>query len=208
MNWAIIAAMLEEQITALRRGTGNWPAFRNYIERNINEICAETNLRWLASICDTYADFGNAIERRNAMMISVLVKMEKIAQTYAYWRMNYPDSLGTPEIDRHRKIRLCDGLSSFNLDIGDCPNTMFGRMDDMLSETPVLLSILNAVKKRLAENDTILGNLNKRHGHVFESDYSWIIDEPYREFRDSGRIPQHRWAAFLSGDRPAAVGEG
>ena len=184
---------LQAYIAAIRQGNGDWSAFKDFVERNIKAICLHANLRWLASICDTYADHGEPIERRNAMLISVLVKMEKIAQTYVHWRLEYPGELGVPTEDKHRKIRLPEGLSSFNLDIGDAPNTMFGRMADMLSDTPILCAILDAVKARLAKSDSILGNLNRRHGHVFENDYRWIVRDEYRQYRDSGRIPRHRW---------------
>ena len=147
---------LQAYIAAIRQGNGDWSAFKDFVERNIKAICLHANLRWLASICDTYADHGEPIERRNAMLISVLVKMEKIAQTYVHWRLEYPGELGVPTEDKHRKIRLPEGLSSFNLDIGDAPNTMFGRMADMLSDTPILCAILDAVKARLAKSDSIL----------------------------------------------------
>jgi hypothetical protein len=188
---------LQSYITAIRQDNGDWLTFRDFVETNIGRISEQANLRWLTSICDTYADKGCAVERRNAMLISVLVKMEKIAQTYAHWRLEYPGELGAPAEDKHRKVRLPEGLSSFNLDIGDAPNTMFGRMADMLSESPVLSAILDAVKLRLAKSDSILGNLNRRHGHVFENDYSWIVADEYRQYRDSGRIPRHRWERWL-----------
>ncbi len=188
---------LQAYIVAMRQGNGNWSGLRGFIEQNIETICLHANLRWLASICDTYADHGEPIERRNAMLISVLVKMEKIAQTYAHWRLGYPRELGVPAEDKHRKIKLPEGLHSFHLDIGDAPNTMFGRMADMLSETPVLSAILEAVKARLAQSDSILGNLDRRHGHVFENDYSWIVKDEYRQYRDSGHIPRHRWEHWL-----------
>lgn len=188
---------LQHRIQSIRRGGDGWRDFRVYVEENVDALCAETNLRWLASICDTYADCGNQLERRNAMLISVLIKMEKIAQTYAHWRLGYPEKLGAPPIDSHRKIRLPEGLSSFHLDIGDAPNTMFGRMADMISETPTLLKILDSVKTRLAASDSILGNLDKRHKHVFDNDYSWITSDDYRQYRNSGRIPRHRWERWL-----------
>lgn len=188
---------LRTYIGAIRQGNGDWLAFKEFVEENIECICREANLRWLASICDTYADEGEPLERRNAMMISILVKMEKIAQTYAHWRLEYPEALGAPAEDKHRKIGLTEGLNSFNLDIGDAPNTMFGRMAAMVSESPVLSAILGAVKDRLAKSDSILGNLNQRHGHVFEDDYSWIVSEDYQQYRDSGRIPRHRFEKWL-----------
>ena len=193
-----LIATVEDHIRSIRRGGDGWPDFKAFVEANIDAICAEADLRWLASICDTYADFGDAIERRNAMLVSVLVKMEKIAQTYAHWRLDYPGTLGAPAVDSHRKIRLAGGLSSFNLDIGDAPNTMFGRMTDLISETPDILKIFKSVKKRLAETNSILGNLDKRHKHVFEDDYSWIMGADYDHYRDSGRIPRHRWERWLT----------
>lgn len=200
-----LEAELQANIAAIRQGTGDWAALREYVEKNIASVCLHANLRWLASICDTYADHGDPIERRNALLVSVLVKMEKIAQTYAHWRLGYPGSLGVPSEDIHRKIRLPEGLSSFHLEIGDAPNTMFGRMTDMLSETPVIAAIFKAVQRRLEHSDSILGNLNIRHKHVFENDFSWIVQDEYRSYRDSGHIPRHRWEHWVCSTDPSAT---
>ncbi|OYU32012.1 MAG: hypothetical protein CFE39_05460 [Comamonadaceae bacterium PBBC2] len=186
-------------ITSIRRNDdadSNWGKLEKLLKAETDRICAVCNTRWLTSICDTYVDFGNPIESRNGMMVSIFVKMEKIAQSYVHWRLGYVGSMGIPLVDSHRKIRLWDGVSSFNLEIGDATNSMFGRMEFLLSETYVLQRIFLAIKDRLAENDTILGNLNKKHRHVFDSDFSWILDDRYSEFRSSGRISPHRYKKF------------
>lgn len=166
------------------------------VSENIQCVCDNSDLRLLGSICDTIADFGGAIEKRNALLISTIIKMEKITQTYSHWRLGYPRELGIPEKDQHRKIRLSSGLTSFHLEIGDSSNTLFGRIANMLAETPNLLLIFERMKHLLSVNDTILGNLNKKHRHIFEHDYRWIKGDEYREYRESGRIPKHKWDKY------------
>ena len=52
------------------------------------------------------------------------------------------------------------------------------------------------MKHLLSVNDTILGNLNKKHLHVFENDYRWIKGDEYSDYRESGRIPKHKWDKY------------
>jgi hypothetical protein len=198
---ADLLAQVQAVIVSLRRGENvatNWADFQSLVEKNIDIICKEFNTRWLTSICETYVDFAEPITSANALLISVIVKMEKLAQTYAHWRLGYPDTLAPPPNASHRKISLWDGVRSFHLEIGDAPNTMFGRVFDQLAQTPALKQIMDAVIERLKVGDTILGNLNKQHGHVFEPDYAWILGEKYRPLRESGRIPFHRYSQFLA----------
>ena len=73
--------------------------FITVVSENIQCVCDNSNLRLLGSICDTIADFGGAIEKRNALLISTIIKMEKITQTYFHWRLGYSGELGIPAND-------------------------------------------------------------------------------------------------------------
>lgn len=173
-------------IACLRRNIDteiNMLLLRHAVEAYTDEICKQLNARWLVSICDTYADFGTEIEKRNAFLISMLVNFEKVAQSYAYWRLGYPETLDVTGPMEHRKIPLWDGMTSFHLVIGDVTNNMFGRLTELLKETPVFEKIFKRIVQGLATQETILGTLNKHHGHVFETDYSWIAEDKYSEWR-------------------------
>jgi hypothetical protein len=195
------ATLLEEAqalIVALRRGVetdANWAALRSLVSGRIDDVCAGFDTRWLVSVCDTYADFGDAIERRNAMLVSTLVNMEKLAQTYVRWSQGYPRRIATPD-GPHDKARLWDGMTSMRLDIGDASNHLFGRLDALLAETPDLHRIYETVVRRIAEGDTVLAALDRAHGHVFARDYAWILDEAYDEARETGRVPPHKYERY------------
>ncbi len=186
-------------IVNLRRGIEveeSMILLRHAVEGNIDEICKQLDTRWLVSICDTYAEFGGPIERRNAFFVSMLAILEKTSQTYAFWRLGYPQSLDTSQPLEHRKVPLWDGMDSFHLVHGDVTINMFRRLESLLIETPCIEQIYRRVKEAIKNNETILGTLNKHHKHVFETDYSWILDDEYAELRKSGEIPLSKYQQF------------
>ena len=181
---------------SLRRGIDterNLELFNELLRSRTKEICEELNTRWLASICDTIADFGNDIERRNAMLISLLVNMEKVAQSFLHWKANYKDPFEIPAQHEHRKVPLWDGMTSFHVVIGDVTNRLFGRLESLLEATPVLYAIYETVLQRIRAEPTILGTLNKHHKHVFEKDTKWFNKDDYESYRSSGEIPAWKY---------------
>ena len=121
--------------------TENWPEFRNVVEKNIDRICEELDTRWLVSICDTYVDFGDPIEKRNAMLTVQISNFEKL------WATNllmYDVILNPKKLDKLKKnkvIPLWDGMYSFNVNHGDMTNNMFRRLNNLMEETSVLNKI-------------------------------------------------------------------
>jgi hypothetical protein len=187
-------------IVNLRRGIEveeSMVLLRHAVEGYIDDVCIQLDTRWLVSICDTYAEFGTPIECRNAFMISMLAIFEKTSQTYAYWRLGYPQTLDSIEPLEHRKIPLWDGMDSFHLVHGDVTINLFRRFESLLVETPNIEKIYKRVKDAIEKNETILGTLNKHHKHVFETDYSWILDDEYAELRKSGEIPLSKYQQFI-----------
>jgi hypothetical protein len=179
-------------IVNLRQGIDpdqNWRALRLIVETQTDQLCRELNTRWLVSVCDTYVDFASDIERRNAMLISMLVSLEKVAQSYLMWRVNYTDAFNVPASHEPRKIRLWDGMTSMHVEIGDVTNNLFRRLNEILSATPHLHKIYEVVMKRIAENDTVLGTMNRRHRHVFETDLKWLDAPEYDKWREAGQLP-------------------
>jgi polysaccharide pyruvyl transferase WcaK-like protein len=70
----------------LRRGVDTHASFRclrQLVEGNLDLAITQLNTRWLISICDSYADFGNPIESRNALLISSFLNWERLAESYA-----------------------------------------------------------------------------------------------------------------------------
>lgn len=179
-------------IVNLRRGIDaeqSWQQLRTIVEGQGEQLCRQLNTRWLVSICDTYVDFGTEIERRNAMFITMLANLEKVGQTFVMWRVNYVDPFEVPASHQPRKLKLWDGMTSMHLDIGDVTNNLFRRLDNLLASTPHLHAIFKTVIARIASHDTILGTLNKRHGHVFETNLKWRDAPSYDRWRESGELP-------------------
>jgi len=166
-----ILNQVEPLIVKLRKDfdlKNNWPKFRNIVEKNIDRICEELDTRWLVSICDTYVDFGDPIEKRNAMLIVQVANFEKL---WATDLLMYDVKINPQKLDKLKKnkvIPLWDGVYSFNINHGDMTNNLFRRLNNLMQETSVLNKIYLTVLKRIKENDTALANLAKYHQRLFE----------------------------------------
>ena len=185
------ALRVQAMIGPLRRGAGAeaWQDFRELVEREVEEVCRGSTTRQLISICDTYADYGGPVERRNALLISLLGNMEKVGQSFLLWRTGYHRPFDPPASIPPRKIALWDGMDTMHADIGDVTNNLFARLESVLAETPALEVIYRTIRDRLRVSPTLLGAMNRWHGHVFESHTSWRADARYDVFRASGAIP-------------------
>jgi len=160
-------------IKNLRKGINkneNWNEFKTTIENNIQIICKNFNTRWLVSICDTYVDYGNPIEKRNAMLISLLINMEKLGQTNLLLYYKTINPVNIVKLSSGNPIKLWDGMKSFNIKTGDLTNNIFRRMETLLIETPVLMRIAKTLIYRLKNNKTILSNLNYYHKNIFNTE--------------------------------------
>lgn len=187
------AERLWSLIPRLRRGIdpeATWDEFRRCLADHQDELLATLDTRRLVSVCDTFADFGDPIERRNAMLVSVLTNMEKVAQSFLLWRLGYdPAAFETADCPPPRKVRLWDGMDSFHVVIGDVTNNMFARLHPLLDETPLIAAIFREILARLDRHPTILGTLNRSHGHVFEPHTRWRKAPQYDHYRTTGEIP-------------------
>jgi len=189
--------ILKPYIIELRKGINpeeNWTKFRSLVEKNIKQICTSINTRWLISICDTYVDYGNDIECRNALCLVTLINMEKLAQTYLLLFNKEINTHNEELLKKGELSDLWDGVTSFNIMCGDLTNNMFLRYEKRLKPTPVLHSIFITLMTRLKKNEnSILVNLNKYHGNIFnyrkmkrhQYTFSLFYDKITRFFKDS-----------------------
>ncbi len=148
----------------------NWKMFTELIESNLDKVCKSLDTRWLISVCDTYVDYGDPVTRRNAMLVVQTANFEKLWATYL---LMYDLDLNEEKVDKLKKnkvIPLWDGMYSFNINHGDMTSNYFARIDELMSETPVIDAIYKTVLQRIKENDTVLANLNKYHKRLFEPD--------------------------------------
>jgi hypothetical protein len=164
---------IQDLIINLRKGKdvdNDWNAFRNLMEQNTEEVCRTLDTRWLVSVCDTYVDYGDEITRRNAMLVVQIANFEKLWATNLLMydiKLN-PDKL--EKLKNNKIIPLWDGMYSFNINHGDMTHNLFDRIENLMDKTPVIEKIYQTVIQRIRENDTILANLNKYHGRLFEAE--------------------------------------
>ena len=187
-----IVTRVAELIVKLRRNIdpdSSWEELRALVEANIDRICRELNTRELVSVCDSYADYADPVESRNAMFVSLLANTEKTAQSFLLLRLNYIAPFRVPLSHHPRRVPLWDGMDSFHLEIGDVTNSFFGRLNRMMSSTPAIERIYREVVDRIRAHPTILGSLNKFHQHVFEPNTRWRKAPAYDRFRNSGELP-------------------
>ncbi len=159
----LLTEKIKPLIVRLRRQDNvheNWPEFQELVTQNIEQICLHFDTRWLVSVADTFADYGNNTEQRNALYISLIANFEKL------WATNllmYDLKLNKERLSRLKNnevIPLWDGMYSFNINRGDMTRNLFGRLFEFQAETPVLEKILMTVLTRLKDNDTTLANLS------------------------------------------------
>lgn len=157
---------LKPLIVQLRRQNNpeqHWQTFKQLVEKNLELVCDELDTRWLVSVADSYADYGNPVEQRNALYISMIANYEKL------WATNllmYDLKLNKERLDKlknNETIPLWDGMYSFNINRGDMTRNLFGRLFEFQKETPVLEKILETVLQRMQENNTTLSNLAGYH---------------------------------------------
>jgi len=130
------------------RDEAAWEELRALVEGSIDAFCEGTDTRWLISICDTYADYGEPMERLAAMLVVLLVNWEKMAWSLRLVCDGAPPS---PAEREHCQADLWDGVTSLHLRSRGCdmPENMFRRLRHALVAIPPLARIFRTVADRL-----------------------------------------------------------
>lgn len=125
----------------------NLAALFGLISQRQEEILASFSLRWLVSICDTVADHGSEIERRNALLISMFVNMLRLAETHRY--VSGPIIGAQLDAARGDPIELYEGVCTFSIDRQDVYLNLSKRMTRALASTPFLEAVWRTILSRL-----------------------------------------------------------
>jgi hypothetical protein len=150
---AQIAALVKE-LRNSRDVEANWQAFETLVRGNEDQVVAELSMRWLRSVCDTFADFGNPIERRDALAISVFINMVRFAETVRYLRG--PILPGRLAEAKSKRLPLYEELWTFHIDKQDVYLNVAKRMARQLRGTGLMEKIWHEVLRRyLAGNNVI-----------------------------------------------------
>jgi hypothetical protein len=132
----------------------NWTKFHSLVKQNQDIIIANFSIRWLRSICDTYADYGDDCERRDALVISVFINMVRFAETVRYVHGDLiPENLKEAKTQR---LELYEGLSTFHIDKQDVFLNMSKRLSRQLSGSDLFKNIWREVLRRLLDGDNVI----------------------------------------------------
>lgn len=134
-------------IRRIRRGedmSRNWTKLVRVVEANLEEIATTFSARWILSICDTYADHGEPVERRNALLISVFLNMIKFADTSRLMRGPI-DQAKLEELRSPDRPIVFSEMRCIHLGASDTLLNLSKRMTHHLAETPTLARLFRAV---------------------------------------------------------------
>lgn len=123
----------------------------------------------MVSICDTYADYGNAVERRNALLVSLFVNMVRLSDTYALTTTQEPDETMIMLL-RQQHRPLPGGLTTLSLASQDTLLNLAKRLECVLEETPFFQKVYRKAVETFLDNDALLGNfarVSDRPEYVF-----------------------------------------
>lgn len=144
-------------IRELRNGRNvdaNWPAFERLVHEHQSDIVSTFSMRWLRSICDTFADFGGPTERRDALTISLFINMVRFAETVRHLRGPIlDDRLAVAKV---RRLPLYEELSTFNVDKQDVFLNLSKRMARQVAGTGLMEAIWREVLRRLLEGNNVI----------------------------------------------------
>lgn len=167
-------------------------SFRQLIEGHLDLALDQLDSRWLISICDSYADFGDPITARNALLISTFLNWERLAASYIQWAEPLRTTRRVDNPAPPSNAPLWDGLVTVQLARGDTTNNLLIRYARLLEETPHLLRIWRALLERIRNNDSVLAAMNAPHGHMFDEDLAWMDSEQYRDVPPWRKGPRPR----------------
>ena len=132
----------------------NWAHFEKLVRGNQESIVRGFSMRWLRSICDTFADFGTPDERRDALAISVFINMVRFAETVAYLRGPIlPDKLAQA---KGRRLPLYEELWTFDVDKQDVFLNVSKRMARQLRGAGLMEAIWREVLGRFLAGRNVI----------------------------------------------------
>ncbi|PLX82831.1 MAG: hypothetical protein C0617_13245 [Desulfuromonas sp.] len=170
-------------ISALRNSVAvdqNWPAFRKLIENNLEDIVSTFSIRWLVSVCDTYADYGSGEQKRNALLISMFVNMLRMADTAFFVSSGIDEE--NLEKTNDRLVMQYDGVATFAIN----------RQDVFLN--------LSKRTMRATKNDPVFGKIWKE---IISRIHNY--DNAITKFKSMSKVP-HRYFPLNATEMPDNYG--
>jgi hypothetical protein len=132
----------------------NWSAVRELVEGDTQAVVSALSLRWLKSVCDTYADLAGPAQAAHALNVSNFLNMLRFAETIRKIRPVIEPSV--LEVCRPSKTALYEGLTTFSIDKQDVFLNMCKRMERQFKNDNVVGAIWRAVLSRLHAGDNAI----------------------------------------------------
>ena len=155
----------------------NWPAFQNFVNSNLDEVISTYTIRWLRSICDTYADYAEPAQARNGMIISMFVSMLVLAETTRFVRPQIDPARYRQTFDK--KVGLSEGYSTFAINKQDRFLHVSRRLHRFLADDEIMRRIWSRIVEQLKMEDTVLSDytrVSKVSERYFPADPTGIKD--------------------------------
>ncbi|WP_303849698.1 hypothetical protein [Seleniivibrio woodruffii] len=141
----------------------NSALFLHIAREHSGHICKEMNLRWLVSVMDTLADFGDAEESASALQLSCMVNFIKLSETEK--KFFYTENLSPLKDEDGHIYPLFDGLTHFKTVSGDMVRNLFGRISKKMRQ-PHMLEYYTEIKNRPLSEKNCLGRFNETHKNL------------------------------------------
>lgn len=169
---------LIKELRNKRNIVANWQRFLYLVTSNDEVIINTFNIKWLISICDTYADYGSELERRNALFLSLFVGMVRLSDTISTVHTKTLDD-DMVELLRSKRVPLYSGLKTMNIDKQDTCLNLSKRLQNVLQETPFFLSVFYHILKEMKVNGSLINmflELTARPSFFFPEEANDIPD--------------------------------
>ena len=135
--------------------------FKELINKNLSTILESDekflNIRWIISILETFVDFGDDIESRNALIAITFHRNEKFFSTFLDFFQIFPKTVHEPNFDRYI---IGMKMESFS----DTAINYFKRIQDKITKTPIIFALFQKMMKYLLRNEETLLHILSEKG--------------------------------------------
>lgn len=150
----------------------DWILYKSIYEEDCDYYNSIFSDRWLLSILDTYIDYGDVIESKNAMIASLFIRYERISGTEAYSCRHYIDNrtdFDEKKIKRNSRVEIWPSILTTHMPVDDYYINLFSRHMYCLRETPNIKNLfVRFVKNAMSSDKSLISVICKTSPWVKE----------------------------------------
>lgn len=149
-----ICHLLVKYIMLLRRKVEvekNTAIFYELLNKYLDVILKNYDIRWLVSICDTIVDVGDTNNKAAAMCVVITVNNLNIHASLLNCANDGALNDGKLKANYKSKDPTWDGMISLDLRSGDTLFNMQNRLNTVVADSDIVSSIWNEIKARLKD---------------------------------------------------------